>query len=221
MKFWKFAAADLSTVLIDQPPHAESASRILSGGLGIGGDQLAGVGEQAEEGSVLLDAQGNDGPSLLSAVLAKAAWQKRMQNQAQGTIRTPDRWISWFIEKNGIALCLPRPQVTKDFIGYYGQHECRGKGILPWDPPDHAVHRWRLIDAQSFYLDSSVPVQGRICGSAEGALCAYACLREEGLLSGPALALCEGGRFWIRPQGKALILTTPVFFIAEGSLFEN
>ena len=154
-------------------------------------------------------------------MLAKAAWQKRMQNQAQGTIRTPDRWISWFIEKNGIALCLPRPQVTKDFIGYYGQHECRGEGILPWDPPDHAVHRWRLIDAQSFYLDSSVPVQGRICGSAEGALCAYACLRKDGLLSGPALALCEGGRFWIRPQGKALILTTPVFFIAEGSLFEN
>ena len=83
------------------------------------------------------------------------------------------------------------------------------------------MHRWRLIDAQTFYLDSSVPVQGRICSSAEGALCAYACLREEGLLSGPALALCEGGRFWIRPQGKALILTTPVFFIAEGSLFEN
>ena len=26
---------------------------------------------------------------------------------------------------------------------------------------------------------------------------------------------------WIRPQGKALILTTPVFFIAEGALFEN
>ena len=195
MKFWKFTAADLSTVLIDQTPRADSAARILSWGQGVGGDQLAWVGEQAGSGSGLFD--------------------------AQGTIRTPDRWISWFIEKNGIALCVPRPQVTNDFIGYYGQHECRGNGILPWDPPDHAVHRWRLIDAQTFYLDSSVPVQGRICSSAEGALCAYACLREEGLLSGPALALCEGGRFWIRPQGKALILTTPVFFIAEGSLFEN
>ena len=221
MKFWKFTAADLSTVLIDQMPRADSAARILSWGQGVGGNQLACVGEQTGIGSGLFDAQGNDGPSLLAAVLAEAAWQKRVQNQTQGTIRTPDRWISWFIEKNGIALCVPRPQITNDFIGYYGQHECRGNGILPWDPPDHAVHRWRLIDAQTFYLDSSVPVQGRICSSAEGALCAYACLREEGLLSGPSLALCEGGRFWIRPQGKALILTTPVFFIAEGSLFEN
>ena len=93
MKFWKFTAADLSTVLIDQTPRADSVARILSWGQGVGGNQLAWVGEQAGSGSRLFDAQGNDGPSLLAAVLAEAAWQKRVQNQTQGTIRTPDRWI--------------------------------------------------------------------------------------------------------------------------------
>lgn len=221
MKFWKFQAADLSTVLIDGKPQAQSGARILSPRQGIAGDQLAGIHEGEGVFEYPMDAEGNDGPSLLAAVLAQAAWQKRTYAETRGTIRIQDRWITWLIEKNGIALCLPRPQAVSDLIGYYGDHECRGKGILPWDPPAHAVHRWRVLDEHTFYLDSAVPIQGRICSSPEGVVCAYACLQKEGLVQGTALAICEGGRFWIRPQGKALILTTPVFFIAEGALFEN
>ena len=91
MKFWKFQAADLSTVLIDGKPQAQSGARILSPRQGIAGDQLAGIHEGEGVFEYPMDAEGNDGPSLLAAVLAQVAWQKRTYAETRGTIRIQDR----------------------------------------------------------------------------------------------------------------------------------
>lgn len=127
MKFWKFTAADLSTVLIDQTPQADSAARILSWGQGVGGNQLAWVGEQTGGGSGLFDAQGNDGPSLLAAVLAEAAWQKRVLNQTQG--HDPDTGpLDQLVhrEKRDCAVCAAS-------AGHQRLHRLLWSARMPWE----------------------------------------------------------------------------------------
>lgn len=201
----------------------EGLEQICDGKMGIGADQAVLI--QTDSSSLRLmdcvDRQENDGPSLLCAALAMAAWQKDEKGKTQGLLELRRECVSWFTEKNGLSLLLPRPQENGMVMENYGSHRIMEQGILPLQTHGESVHKMRRIDSRSLWLDSVLSSQGRVPCSPEGALCACRMLQIRKQLQAEMMVISEGGRLWIRPQGKHLVLCAPAVRVASGEWIKH
>lgn len=225
MKFWKFSVGGCGIAIVEgkQQLYQGKESIFFDADLGLGVKMLVGVVELENKTFVwCCGKDGTAGFSLITALLCAGQYLMVTKGQTQGVLWANQRCFTYCNQTKGMSVMLPIITQLEETMDYYGLHQCRQTGIITSQiPTDISQHVIRKVDNQSFYLDSSLIEMGKVACSFEGCACGFFQLMGHNQIQSQAMALTTGGRCYLRLEGKNLCLTSKIFFLCEGRMFEK